>query len=208
MTYMNTSLSVNVDSSTAQALQIVNPVEEQLSQKPTGINQGGFDIRSQIVTASALLDAVEDAHTQIAKHVIRTPTIRLPWLDRPRLEVWAKLESQQHSGSFKYRGAIKALSRSNSKFIITASAGNYDLATAAAGKRLEKTVQVIIPTTASDLKIKRLMVDANVTLLGRIYTKRPEKPSELLHSHHQIARRNIIMFRRTQTSTLQPEQGR
>ncbi|KAE8440423.1 hypothetical protein EG329_008011, partial [Mollisiaceae sp. DMI_Dod_QoI] len=128
---------------------------------------GDFDTRSQIVTASALLDAVEGAHTRIAKHVIRTPTIRLPWLDRPGLEVWAKLESQQHSGSFKYRGAINALSRSNSKFIITASAGNHGLATAAAGKRLEKTVQVIVPTTASDLKIKRLMVDANVTLLGQ-----------------------------------------
>jgi threonine synthase len=125
MTYMNTSLSVNVDSSTAQALQIANPVEEQFSQKPAGIHWRDFDTRSQIVTAFALLDAVEGAHTRIAKHVIRTPTIRLPWLDRPGLQVWAKLESQQHSGSFKYRGAINALSRSNSKFIITASVGNH-----------------------------------------------------------------------------------
>ncbi|KAH7344322.1 pyridoxal-5'-phosphate-dependent protein beta subunit [Pyrenochaeta sp. MPI-SDFR-AT-0127] len=118
------------------------------------------------VTVDALADATANAKERISSHVLRTPTIRLPWLDAPGLEVWAKLECQQHSGSFKYRGAVNALMQIPSQRIITASAGNHALATALAGKRFQKEVHVVAPTSASDIKVQRLMNDANVTLLG------------------------------------------
>jgi len=122
---------------------------------------------SQQVSVSLLVDSIEDAKIRIAEKIVRTPTIRLPWLDTPHRQVWAKLECHQHSGSFKYRGAINALTKTSFKRIITASAGNHALATAAAGSRLGKSVHIIAPTTASEIKLRRLIGDANVTLLGQ-----------------------------------------
>ncbi|EHA45763.1 pyridoxal-5'-phosphate-dependent protein beta subunit [Pyricularia oryzae 70-15] len=114
-----------------------------------------------------LATGVQNANNNICKHVVRTPVIRLPWLDSEEREVWAKLECHQHTGSFKYRGAYNALSRTKTNKIITASAGNHALATAAAGRRLGKDVHLIAPITASELKVNRMMADAEVTLLGQ-----------------------------------------
>ncbi|RYP07763.1 hypothetical protein DL765_009028 [Monosporascus sp. GIB2] len=134
---------------------------------PLGSDVPDSGMSTCTIDAHTLTRAIERAHTRLAGQVIRTPTIRLPFLDGEGREVWAKLESQQHSGSFKYRGAYYALS--NTKFcnIIAASAGNHALAVAAAGKQLRKNVRVVAPTTASELKINRLLVDADVTLLGQ-----------------------------------------
>lgn len=127
----------------------------------------GTTLVSNQTSSKTLVEAIEAAHQNLAGHVINTPTIRLPWLDGPGREVWAKLECQQHTGSFKYRNAFNALRDNPYQYVITGSAGNHALATAAAGKRLGKKVQVIAPETASELKVNRLVIDANVTLLGR-----------------------------------------
>jgi threonine dehydratase len=118
------------------------------------------------VDGQTLVKAIEAAYISNGSDVLRTPTIRLPWLDAPRRTVWAKLEFQQHSGSFKYRGALNALRRTQSSAIITASAGNHALATAMAGEKLGKTVEIITPVTASEIKIRGLMTQANVTMIG------------------------------------------
>ncbi|KAF8247184.1 tryptophan synthase beta subunit-like PLP-dependent enzyme [Wilcoxina mikolae CBS 423.85] len=123
--------------------------------------------RNTQISATELVKAIELARTQLSGHVICTPTIRLPWLDTLAREVWAKLECQQHSGSFKYRGAFNALQNTPFRSIITASAGNHALGVGLAGKRLSKDISVIVPTTASELKVNHLRNDANVILLGR-----------------------------------------
>ncbi|TLS26427.1 hypothetical protein PpBr36_04246 [Pyricularia pennisetigena] len=131
-----------------------------VAEKPT-------DISRMLDLVEDLVSGIQNAHKNISSHVIRTPVIRLPWLDSEDREVWAKLECHQHTGSFKYRGAYNALSRAKTNMIVTASAGNHALATAAAGSRLGKDVHLIAPITASELKVNRMMADAEVTLLGQ-----------------------------------------
>ncbi|KAI1733369.1 pyridoxal-5'-phosphate-dependent protein beta subunit [Xylaria scruposa] len=120
------------------------------------------------ISPEHLSQAVEEAYPRVSGYVVRTPVIRLPWLDTGDREVWAKLECHQHTGSFKYRGAFNALSKTETMNIITASAGNHALAAAAAGDHLGKTVYVIVPTTVSELKVNRLMAAcAKVSILGQ-----------------------------------------
>lgn len=119
------------------------------------------------ISTQCLSQAIEEAYPRVSPHVVRTPVIRLPWLDTEDREVWAKLECHQHTGSFKYRGAFNALSKTDAQRVITASAGNHALATAAVGDHLGKTVYVIVPTTVSELKVNRLMAHTNITLLGQ-----------------------------------------
>lgn len=49
------------------------------------------------IDPTVLAAAIEVAYATTREDVIRTPTVRLPWLDAPGRIVWAKLESQQHS---------------------------------------------------------------------------------------------------------------
>ncbi|KAB8262718.1 tryptophan synthase beta subunit-like PLP-dependent enzyme [Aspergillus pseudonomiae] len=138
------------------------PIEEKISSLAT--HRETANLRN--IPEDELARQIEAAAERIAEHVVRTPIIRLPWLDRDGREVWAKLECHQHSGSFKYRGALNALMKTDYQRVITASAGNHALATAAAGKQVGKEVQVVAPTTASELKVNRLLSDASVSLLG------------------------------------------
>jgi threonine dehydratase/cystathionine beta-lyase/cystathionine gamma-synthase len=126
----------------------------------------GFDQgpRQNQVAVSELVDAIQQAHERINPHTVRTPTVRLPWLDAPGREVWAKLDCQQHSGSFSFRGALNALIQTTRKRAVTVSNGNFALAAAAAGKRLGKDIHVIATTTAASSTIQRLSYDANLTL--------------------------------------------
>lgn len=91
--------------------------------------------------------------------VVRTPVRRLAWLERlVGVPVWAKLENQQHTGSFKYRGAHLAVSRSTPDTpLIAASAGNHGLAVAEVAHRLGRTANICIPVTASRLKRERIL---------------------------------------------------
>jgi threonine dehydratase len=91
--------------------------------------------------------------------VTRTPVRRLRWLERlVGVPVWAKLESQQETGSFKFRGAYLAVSRSlRGRPVIAASAGNHGLAVAEVGRRLGVRTDICIPTNASRLKRERIV---------------------------------------------------
>src|SRR2546428_3907658 len=99
---------------------------------------------------------VREAAERIQPQVIHTPLIRLPWLDRPGREVWAKLDCWQRTGSFKYRGALNAVTLAgNQRPVTTASAGNHGLAVATVAHALEIPAVVFVPTGASELKVRR-----------------------------------------------------
>src|SRR5690606_1152330 len=106
---------------------------------------------------------------KFSKYVVRTPLIRLPWLDTDHRTVWAKLENNQETGSFKFRGAFRAVANApRDRNIITASAGNHGLAIASVCKKLGRNCIVYVPANASEVKITRLQnMGANVTLHGR-----------------------------------------
>ncbi|MFD7708863.1 pyridoxal-phosphate dependent enzyme [Streptomyces sp. NPDC059785] len=118
---------------------------------------------------SSLAADVCDARKRIAPHAVRTPTVRLPWLDTDEREVWAKLECWQESGSFKARGALNALAGFEpGQTSVTASAGNHGLGLAFAAKKLGQRSRVFVPTTASELKVRRIAAaGAEVTVVGR-----------------------------------------
>ncbi|CAK3772473.1 pyridoxal-5 -phosphate-dependent beta subunit [Lecanosticta acicola] len=118
----------------------------------------------QMINAEALAELVEQAERRIRGKVVRTPVVRLPWLDREEgegLKVWAKLDCHQHSGSFKFRGALNALVRSGSQRVVTASAGNHALALCAAARATGKTAHIVLPTGVSEIKAKRIMAEAD-----------------------------------------------
>lgn len=123
---------------------------------------------SRSLLGSLASDTV-DAYKRVSRHAVRTPTVRLPWLDSREREVWAKLECWQISGSFKVRGALNALAAYEpAQRSVTASAGNHALGMAFAASTYRQKTHAFVPTTASELKVRRIVAaGAEVTVVGR-----------------------------------------
>jgi threonine dehydratase len=66
-----------------------------------------------------------------------------------------KLETLQPTGSFKVRGALNALLRSD-EAVVTASAGNFGLGVAWAAQQLGLSATVVVAETASPAKVEAL----------------------------------------------------
>ncbi len=99
----------------------------------------------------------------MAPMFVRTPLIRLPDAD----DVWLKLENLQPIGSFKIRGASRAIERLpeevRAKGVVTASAGNMAQGVAMAAQRYGIPATIVVPDTAPRTKL-----DAIGRLGGRI----------------------------------------
>jgi threonine dehydratase len=100
------------------------------------------------------------ARRRIAPYVRRTPLVRSSWLsDLTGADVFLKLESVQHSNSFKSRGAFNAivarLERGASALtrLVTASAGNHGRALAAAAETFGLPLTVFTPADAPTTKL-------------------------------------------------------
>jgi threonine dehydratase len=93
------------------------------------------------------------AREVVGRYLTPTPLIPSPVTRRG----WLKLETFQPTGSFKVRGALAALAAAPAdRQVISASAGNHALGMAFAAKALGRTVQVIVPETASPAKLDAL----------------------------------------------------
>src|ERR1700730_3651861 len=100
------------------------------------------------------------ARRRIAPYVRRTPFVRSSWLsDLTGADVFLKLESVQHSNSFKSRGAFNAivgrLERGALALprLVTASAGNHGRALAAAAETFGLPLTVFTPADAPTTKL-------------------------------------------------------
>ncbi|MEJ2385671.1 MAG: pyridoxal-phosphate dependent enzyme [Xanthomonadales bacterium] len=75
----------------------------------------------------ALHDAIARAAERIGPHVLHTPLLHTPFIDG--MNVHLKLESEQHTGSFKARGALNKLlslsAEERERGVLTASTGNH-----------------------------------------------------------------------------------
>lgn len=116
---------------------------------------------------------IDAAATRIAAHVRRTPVLRI---DGGELElvgrVVLKLESLQHTGSFKPRGAFnRVLSRDVPEAgLIAASGGNHGQAVAHAAAALGHRAEIFVPESAPAIKVERLrQLGAVVHLVGASY---------------------------------------
>ncbi|HKF51132.1 MAG TPA: threonine/serine dehydratase [Candidatus Acidoferrales bacterium] len=103
---------------------------------------------------------VKRVNELLRPYVRRTPVIEVDGKDfgLPSVQIFLKLESLQHGGSFKARGAFaNLLSREIPKAgIVAASGGNHGVAVAFAAKALEKPARIFVPNIASQEKIERI----------------------------------------------------
>ena len=98
------------------------------------------------------------ASKKINKYIRKTPFERSAMIsDLIGADVWLKMENQQHTGSFKFRGAINkmlALSESErASGIYAASTGNHGAAVAYACQLLKVPCIIYVPENSSDAKL-------------------------------------------------------
>ena len=100
---------------------------------------------------------IDETHLTAARelarrHLILTPLVPAPALGR---RVYLKLETEQHTGSFKVRGALACIaSRQDdaSQPVYAASAGNHGLGVAWASRLLGRSATIFVPKNAPMVK--------------------------------------------------------
>jgi threonine dehydratase len=123
---------------------------------------------------------VLDAANVLNGIAINTPLLRSERLSRATGgEVFIKLESLQHTGAFKFRGAFNCLSRlDRSQYadgVLAYSTGNHGQAIATVAKLLDLRATVVMPTDAPAVKIEKARAQgAKIVLYDRTHESREE----------------------------------
>jgi threonine dehydratase len=125
----------------------------------------------------AAIDAerIAAAERIIRPYIRRTPVIELDGSDLgvACATVTLKLESVQHSGSFKARGAFVNLLLRDvpDAGVVAASGGNHGAALAYAAMRLGQPAKIFVPTISSAAKIDRIRAyGADLVVTGERYS--------------------------------------
>lgn len=118
---------------------------------------------------------IEAARTRIAGRVRRTPVLGYDREDDGAAPVWLKLESLQHAGSFKVRGAFATVlaeidAGRPPRRLVAASGGNHGLAVAHVGRALGIPARIFVPTTSSPVKRAAIQaLGADLVAVGDAY---------------------------------------
>ena len=108
------------------------------------------------------------AHWRIAPHIRRTPILDIasPIAGAPPVSL--KLESLQHSGSFKARGAFNNLLTrpAPAAGCATASGGNHGAAVAYAARELGVRARVFVPEIATPAKVAKIRAYGAEAVVG------------------------------------------
>lgn len=101
---------------------------------------------------------VEAAAQRLAGHVVRTPVLRSPELDRrAEAEVHVKCENLQRGGAFKFRGAMNRLLQltpaERRRGVVAYSSGNHAMAVALAAQELGISAALVMPADAPHAKL-------------------------------------------------------
>lgn len=107
-----------------------------------------------IVTA----EQIAAAERTIRPLIVRTPVVRSALLsERLGLELYLKLELQQHTGSFKTRGALNRIAQLTDdervRGVISVSAGNHAQAVAWAARGAGVAATIVMPDGAVQMKV-------------------------------------------------------
>jgi len=136
------------------------------------------------MTGMDILREVHDARRRIEKDTLRTPLLFSHHLsERVGGRVYLKMESEQHTGSFKARGALNKIAwlteQGHHRLVITASSGNHGLGMARALRLVGREGRIVIPETTVTAKAEALQgYGANVerhgsdAFLAEIYARR------------------------------------
>ncbi|MEM7539079.1 MAG: threonine/serine dehydratase [Chloroflexota bacterium] len=118
--------------------------------------------------------AIQTAYQHVQPYARRTPTIQLETgaFGVPT-SLNLKLESLQHTGTFKLRGAINFMRSQDSipaAGVVAASGGNHGIAVAYAAKLLGHPAEIFVPSISSPVKQARIReLGATVTVAGDVY---------------------------------------
>jgi threonine dehydratase len=125
-------------------------------------------------------DDVAAAATWLRDRVVRTPVVRSTTLDGiAGARLWLKAENLQTSGSYKFRGAMRAIGRiarhGRHQGVIAQSTGNHAVAVAIAAHRYGLAATTVLPVDASPAKIASVeAAGGRVVLAGTTVEERLE----------------------------------
>ncbi len=121
---------------------------------------------------------ISNAYQRIKDLVRRTPVMDcVPGTFGIENSISLKLESLQHSGSFKARGAFNnlLLNQEREKPVTAASGGNHGAAVAFVAQALGRKAKIFVPETSSPAKIDRIRrYGADVHVEGSYYADAAE----------------------------------
>jgi threonine dehydratase len=117
---------------------------------------------------------IASAYETIRPHIRRTPIVEVDGSDfgLAGITLVFKLESLQHSGSFKARGAFANLLMRQvpAAGVVAASGGNHGTAVAFAAMKLKKPARIFVPEVASPTKLERIReYGADLVVTGERY---------------------------------------
>ena len=123
------------------------------------VPQAGY-FKQMVVTVD-IRKEVQEAESRIRSYIRETPVEASHCLsDASGAEVNFKCENLQHTGSFKFRGAVnKLLSLTDDermRGVVAASTGNHGMAVALAMKEVETGGVVFVPRGASETKVSAI----------------------------------------------------
>jgi threonine dehydratase len=121
-------------------------------------------------------DAIRKTYELIRPYVRRTPVVEADGADfgLDPVPLVLKLESLQHAGSFKTRGAFANLlmRRVPEAGVVAASGGNHGAAVAYAAMKLGKPARIFVPSVASPAKMERIRgYGADLVVHGERYSE-------------------------------------
>jgi threonine dehydratase len=119
-------------------------------------------------------DSIARTYERIRPYIRRTPVVEVDGSDfgLDGVSLVFKLESLQHSGSFKARGAFTNLLMRDipDAGVVAASGGNHGTAVAFAAMKLKKPARIFVPEVASPTKLQRIReYGADLVVTGERY---------------------------------------
>jgi threonine dehydratase len=119
-------------------------------------------------------EQIRATHRVIAPYIRCTPTVEIDAADigSRAARLTLKLESLQHAGSFKARGAFASLLTRQLPpvGVVAASGGNHGAAVAFAAMKLKVPARIFVPSVASPAKIRQITdYGAELVIAGERY---------------------------------------
>ena len=131
-------------------------------------------METRVATTAVNRERIAATERLIRSYVRRTPVVEVDGGDfgLDSIQLVLKLESLQHTGSFKPRGAFANLLMREvpASGVVAATGGNHGAAVAYAAQKLGKPARIFVPTVASQSKIERIRsCGAELVVTGERY---------------------------------------
>jgi len=133
------------------------------------------------------LETIKQAHTRIKPYIKQTHLKKSELF--PEMDVYLKLECEQHTNSFKLRGALSKMSMLSDKEkengVMTVSSGNHGAAVSYAARLLGiKKAVIIVPKCTPQSKIDNIKSHGGqVLVLGKNYDEAHLEGEKYKESH-------------------------